>query len=79
MKLVKSLSHFSTIHVGDVIVHPVFGNVRIDFINTIENNEIVKCEMLCSLLEFNNSLRTFDALDMIRIKYKRRTLLKLVR
>lgn len=62
---------------GDVIEHPVFGPLKVVLI--CRDDEDVHFEVWCELQEFNNTLRPFDAMDLTRIKFKRKTIMKLVK
>jgi hypothetical protein len=79
MRIITSLSHFSTIHLGDTIRHPVFGDLRVDLISKFQEKNEEEYQIACSLVEFNNTLKIFDGMDLIRIKYGRRTILRVVK
>lgn len=79
MRIITSLSRYSTIHLGDTIRHPVFGEMRVDLISRSSDGSDLDVEIACSLLEYNNTLKLFEGIDLIRIKYGRRTTLKVVK
>lgn len=79
MKLITSLSHYSTIHLGDTIRHPVFGEMRVDMISQTQEGNNLEVDIACSLIEYNNTLKIFEGIDLIRIKYGRRTMLKVIK
>lgn len=62
--------------VGEVISHPVFGKMGITGIFKNEDNTY---DLVCELLEFNNTVKVFDAMDMVRLRQRRKTRLKIVK
>lgn len=75
--MIQSLPSCYSLKLGDKILHPVFGELKICFI--INSTEFDDFEVWCQLLEFNDTIKYFSAMDLVRIKYKRRTILKLVK
>jgi len=67
VKIVQSLETAFMLHLGEKFQHPVFGYMEIVFLSSVSESEV---EVLCKLLEFNNTLKTFDALTLSRIKFK---------
>lgn len=79
MKLITSMQNYSTIHLGDKLRHPIFGEMRVDCIVKGQSGSDLDVDITCTLLEFNGTLRVFEGIDLIRIKYNRRTRLKVIK
>lgn len=77
MKLIESLDSAYSIQKGDVITHPTFERLKVDFITRESDKD--DYTMLCRLLDFNDTLKEFKGLDLVRIKFKRRTAMRIVR
>lgn len=77
MTILESLKSAYSIKKGDKLEHPVFGNIRVDGIFKKENED--GYDLFCTLLEFNGTVKVFDAMDMVRIKYRRKTRLKAIK
>ena len=60
---------------GDELDHPVFGRIKIEDITLKDGGY----DLLCDLLDFNNTKKSFDALDLVRIRFKRKTRFKIVK
>ncbi len=79
MKLITSMQNYSTIHLGDTLSHPVFGKMRVDCIVKGTSGSDLDVDITCSLLEYNGTIKIFEGIDLIRIKYGRRTRLKVIK
>lgn len=75
-EIIKTLQKAYTIWLGDELQHPVFGRLQVCFISKVENEDY---KVFCNLTDFNNTLRDFEGLDLIRIKYKRKTRMKVIK
>ena len=71
MRVNKVLS----LEIGDIISHPVFRDMLIKSITV--KDEGYSVEVL--LLDFNDTIRHFDAIELSRIKFKRKTMLKVLK
>lgn len=67
MKVIESLEMAYLIRLGEKLNHPVFGKMEVMF---IYQGLDYKYDMLCKLFEFNDTLKTFDALDLSKLKFK---------
>lgn len=77
MTILESLTTAYNIQKGDKLEHPVFGKIRVDGIYHNESGD--GYDLFCTLLEYNDTVKIFDAMDMVRIKYRRKTRLKAIK
>ncbi len=77
MKVISSLESAYSIRKGEVIEHPIFERLLVDFICKESGED--DYQMWCRLLDFNDTLRRFNGMDLVRIKHKRRTRVRLVK
>lgn len=75
MKLIESLNSFNTITLGEKLNHPLFGVIIVRHIYKVDG----QCEMCCTLLEFNGTVRIFNGLDLFQLKHKGKATLKAVK
>lgn len=75
MEIKTSVKKAYGIELGDNLRHPVYGAMKVEGI--FERTD--GFDLCCTLNEFNNTMKMFDALDMIRLKYRKRTRLRIVR
>ena len=64
------------VHVNEVINHPIFGRVRIDGIYF--NDEKGHHEAFGVLLDFNNTHRLFELMELSKAKFKQ-PLIRMIR
>jgi hypothetical protein len=72
----EKVSKCYTIELGDTIEHPVFGPMKVNTIFKLSEDEY---QIAVDLQNFNNTLRFYEGMELLRIKYKRRTMLRIVR
>lgn len=75
-EIVKTLAKAYTIKVGDELQHPVFGRLQVCFISKLETEDY---KVFCNLRDFNDTLRDFDGLDLVRIKYRRKSRMRIIK
>jgi hypothetical protein len=75
-EIIQSLQKAYTIWLGDEIQHPLFGRLQVCFIAKVDSEDY---KVFCKLIDFNDTLRDFEGLDLVRIKYRRRTRMKVIK
>lgn len=64
----ESLEQAYYVYLNDVVEHPYYDRLRVDFIFKDTDDEL---KMSCTLLDFNDTIRVFDGLELARMKYRR--------
>lgn len=70
-RVIKCLDMALLIRKGEIIRHPVFGRIKVDGIYEIKEKDY---EAFCILLDFNNTHRVFNLLDLSKVKFKQKGL-----
>lgn len=65
-KIIPSQDSALYIRRGETVIHPIFGRVRVDGIYEADYGH----EAFCVLLDFNDTHRAFNLLDLARLKFK---------
>lgn len=64
----KSLDKALCIEKNEIVLHPIFGRLKVEFI--FKNKQGI-LEITCILLDFNNTVRVYDALELNKIKFRK--------
>jgi hypothetical protein len=74
--LFDKVKYCHSMYVNDTIDHPIFGPMKVQTIFKLENNEF---RVAVELQHFNNTVHLYDSMDLLRIKFGRRTVLRIVK